>query len=140
MATTYKIKVSVSVDDLIPAMGFTPTEFDSADEKKKFLRNLCRWIEQGFPQQRFLGRKDLYHHLHLHMGHIAHYNRYGFFDVWFSTDPKRLNFVDYHQFGRGGGHYGDPRFTFSDVSRVFQLWLRANDVADQMRSLAFAGV
>jgi hypothetical protein len=135
-----KLKITTPITDLIPENGFTPTEFYNECQKAKFLRDLCKWIENGMPEKRFLTRKDLYHHLHLHMGHIAHYDKFGFYDVWFSSSTKRIEFIEYHADDRSMGTWGSPAFTFSDVAKVFRIWLRANDIAGQLRTIAYSCV
>lgn len=54
-------------------------------------------------------------------GHIAHCNRRGFYEEWFSSDRRKWNFVEpltEH------GSCGDPSFTFSDVEEAVQKKVR----------------
>lgn len=57
-------------------------------------------------------------------GHIAHYNRDGFYQTWFRSPTSRLAFLCNVAEWRC---YGDPRFTFSDVERVLAAWVLSTD-------------
>jgi hypothetical protein len=54
-------------------------------------------------------------------GHIAHFNRQGFFETFFTTTADKVRF-----FRMTLAHpcFGDPTFTCSDVERALQGWLR----------------
>jgi hypothetical protein len=112
-------------------LSFTATKFDSAEEKAKVLTALKKFIKAGTPEERFT--KKLYHHLSLHFSHIAHTNEIGFFDTWFSTPYKRLAFLKKH---RDSIIYGDPAYTWSDVQKALQEWLKENPgVVDDLQEL-----
>lgn len=97
---------------------FTATEFDSAEEKAKFANKLADFLLSGCPRRKFT--QWLYEHLSGHFnGHIAHYDANGFYSAWFETPEGREKFlrrmVDYPC-------YGEPQYTFCDVSRAMQAW------------------
>ncbi len=97
------------------AAQFTPTEYDTAETKAKFANALLNFIDKGCPAN--LWTKVLYNRLSLCFGHIAHYNQYGFFDVWFSTPQARAEFIKHLL---AYGCFGSPEYTYSDVERALQ--------------------
>ena len=54
-------------------------------------------------------------------GHIAHYDRSGFYDTWFTQARHRAAFVE--KTLRWPCH-GDPEFTFSDAEYAIQQMMR----------------
>lgn len=108
------------------AEDFTSTEFDSAAQKAAFLKRLCRWIVDGMPKEEFVRtNKPLYYHLSLHFGHIAHYNRFGFWETWFSTPQARYEFLLEHLRPR---YPGLPQYTWVDVENVLGDWIRNSGI------------
>lgn len=99
------------------AAQFVPTEWDSAAEKAAFANWFVRFVEGGFKETVFY--KKRYTRLSMMFGHIAHYNRAGFYSVWFETPDAQHLFL-----ARVVGRtiYGDPAYTYSDVERVLQAW------------------
>jgi len=101
------------------ACVFCPTKWDSAEQKKKFMKHFLRFAEKGFPESLF--PKWFYQRLSNTFGHIAHYNRAGFYGTFFTTPKGRVDFLriclDYPC-------YGDPAYTYSDVERAIQDALR----------------
>ena len=59
---------------------------------------------------------------------IAHYNRGGFWDTFFTSTADKVRFlritVQYPC-------YGDPAWTFSDVEQAVQAWLKAEGTLEQ---------
>jgi len=100
------------------ASQFTPTQWDSADDKACFANHFVKFITSGFDQKHFTDR--FYRRLSNTFGHIAHYNRHGFWETFFTTTEDRVRFLEITQ-----GHpcYGDPEWTYSDVERTLQNWL-----------------
>ena len=97
------------------------TEFYTAENKSRFGINLLRFVSSGFKAHRFT--KSLYTQLSMCFGHIAHYNRGGFYTTWFSSSAKQRSWVEYIS------EYvpcGDPEYTFSDLERMFKAWLTMN--------------
>jgi len=97
---------------------FTATEWDTSEDKERVFQQFTRLVGGGFQIEQF--PKTFYRKLSCMFGHIAHYNRDGFYDAQFSTPERRENFIRQalqHQC------YGDPAFTYSDVERELQVWL-----------------
>jgi hypothetical protein len=67
--------------------------------------------------------ESLYNRLSMCFGHIAHYNRTGFYETWFTSDADRLRFLRH---SLDWPCWGDPEFTFCDVERAIQqeIWKR----------------
>lgn len=105
---------------------FLPTRFASADEKAAFANNLMRFIETGCRSQDFT--QHLYNRLSMTFGFIAHYDRRGFSDTYFTTAEDKMRFLR-----KIVSHpcYGDPKYTFSDVEWA----IREHIVASNLLSL-----
>ena len=104
---------------IFSASQFTPTQWDTAEDKAKFANHLVRFIESGFKQPLFY--KWFYRRLSMTFGHIAHYNSYHFYTVFFQSPEGKRNFLN--SLLTGGG-YGDPAFTYSDVEKVIKEYVR----------------
>ena len=116
--------------NIFEASQFVGTKWDSADVKAKFANDLAKFVLSGFDEERFT--QSLYRRLSLTFGHIAHYDKYGFWHTWFLTPQKCVRWVDYileHVI------YGDPEYTYSDVERAFKKWLQTADLGE-LRQLA----
>jgi hypothetical protein len=61
---------------------FTPTKFSTAEQKATFANQLIAFIAAGFPEKKFT--KALYERLSTCFGFIAHLNRNGFFETFFT--------------------------------------------------------
>ena len=105
---------------------FTPTQWDSAADKLRFANQFVKFAERGFRRADF--PKWFYNRLSLTFGHIAHYNHEGFWDTWF-TSTRRI--VDFLYSTRNYGVCGDPAWTYSDVERALQAWLLKSGLSDQ---------
>lgn len=104
---------------LFAAEQFTPTKWDTAAQKAKFANHFVRFVEGGFKPTLFYDW--FYKRLSNCFGHIAHYNRGGFYGTWFKTLPGRRDFlVNATKFPC----YGDPTFTYSDVERALAAWIK----------------
>jgi len=73
-------------------MEFRDVEFMPAKEKGLVLKQWERFIESGFERKYFTNR--LYNHLIQHCSFIAHYNRGGFYDTYFSEKRNTGKFID----------------------------------------------
>lgn len=102
---------------------FTSTEHTPAKQKAEFANRLATFVLNGFPAGEFTNL--LYTKLSNCFGHIAHYNREGFYGVWFATPEKQAAFIK-HTLDRKP--VGDPKFTFVDVEAAFQEWLKAQNI------------
>lgn len=98
---------------------FVATKFKTANDKAMFGNRLIDFLLGGCQESMFT--EKLYGQLMHCFGHIAHYNRRGFYDEWFSSDRRKWNFVEVLT-----EHCpcGDPRFTFSDVEEAIQKKVR----------------
>ncbi|MDX4028334.1 hypothetical protein [Aliarcobacter skirrowii] len=67
-------------------IDFKDEEFMSAKEKAKIYKNFISFLNNHFKESCFT--KNLYNHLHLHCGFIAHYNIKGFYAEYFNTPAK----------------------------------------------------
>jgi hypothetical protein len=97
---------------------FTPTKFNTAEDKASFANAFVQFVESGFDQRRFTDK--LYRRLSNTFGHIAHFNRLGFWETFFTTTGDKVRFLE---IVLSYPCYGDPAWTFSDVERALQSWL-----------------
>lgn len=104
---------------------FTPTQWETSEQKQKFARHFIRFVMGGFKWTVF--PNWFYTRLSTCRGHIAHYSRAGFYNTWFSDRNQRSDFIK-HWANMDGRHpiYGDPKFTYSDVEQFLQEWIRGN--------------
>ncbi len=70
---------------------FTDTEFMTAKEKAKVLKQWRTFLAHGCQRRHFT--KALYHHLTQHCGFHAHYNLDGFYIDYFDTGADRARFL-----------------------------------------------
>ena len=101
----------------IPA--FKATEFSTVEDKQKFAKHFKKFVESDFSEKLFY--RWFYTRLSGCFGFIAHYNKACFYDTFFvyqSTQREFLEQVLQHPC------YGDPEFTYSDVERHLQGWLK----------------
>jgi hypothetical protein len=111
-----------SIDDFT-ADRFTATAWEGAEAKVRFARDFVSFVESDFAPARFT--RSFYRRLSLTFGHIAHYDRLGFYDTFFTTTEDKVRFLR-----QTLDHpcYGDPALTYSDVERALQGWVRVNGV------------
>jgi len=110
---------------------FTPTEHSTSADKAKFGNALVAFIESDFDKKKFT--KVFYRRLSMTFGHIAHYNIHGFWSEWFETLPDRVKFlVNLTEWGC----YGTPEYTFCDVERAVQEWLRSSPILERAQRAA----
>jgi len=110
------------------ANQFTPTKWDTADDKAWFANNFVKFVESDFDQQHFTDR--FYRRLSNTFGHISHYNRLGFWETFFTTASDKLRFLE---ITLQHTCYGDPTWTYSDVERLLQGWLRGQQTLETFR-------
>ena len=103
-----------------PHNRFTPTQFSTPEDKAKFANHLVRFVQAGFPRTLF--PKWFYRQLSGMFGHIAHYDINGFYHEWFSTPDRKQKWIARVSTWRS---YGDPAWTYSDVEKVVQMWMRS---------------
>jgi hypothetical protein len=88
--------------------SFTATKWSTAEQKAKFANQLMTFIAADFPENKFT--KALYNRLSQCFGMIAHYNREGFIDTFFTDLPGKLRFL---KCLTQWPCYGSPEYTFS---------------------------
>jgi hypothetical protein len=86
-------------------MGVTPTfkdeRFMSAQEKLRVYRAWERFLKNGCSKAQFT--RELYHHFTQHCSFIAHYDRHGFYSVYFERiTPQLFRFFDQFDPGKPG--------------------------------------
>lgn len=107
---------------------FTATKWDTAKDKATFAIQFVRFVQSDFSAQQFTDK--FYRRLSNTFGMIAHYNRGGFWAEFFTTTTDKVRFLEQTL---AYPCYGDPAWTYSDVERAVQEWLRAEAVLDQYR-------
>src|SRR5271166_239045 len=107
---------------------FIATQWSTAEDKAKFANALMKFIAHEFPRHSF--SKALYQRLSNTFGHIAHYNKDGYYSVFFERDADKVVFLDQTL---GWPCYGDPTYTLCDVERAVQRRLRAANVIEVFR-------
>lgn len=80
---------------------FTDTRFVSAQDKRRVIKAWARFLKGGCRFEQFT--VALYEHLILHCSFIAHYNRHGFYDHYFTSPERKRQF--FSQFDRSQGCY-----------------------------------
>src|SRR5271169_2445 len=105
---------------------FTPTKWETANDKAAFANRFVRFVQSDFAAKHFT--EKFYRRLSNTFGHIAHFNRGGFWDTFFTSTADKVRFlkltVQYPC-------YGDPAWTFSDVEQAVQAWLKAEGTLEQ---------
>ena len=94
---------------------FTATQFDTAADKARFANHFVRFVDSGYKETLFYDW--FYRRLSMTFGHIAHYNRAGFYYHFFQDKNAQLYFMTAT---RQGGGYGDPAYTYSDVEKAIK--------------------
>lgn len=74
---------------------FEDEKFLSKEQKGKILKNWIRFIKSGFKKGNFTDA--IYQHLHLHCGFIAHYDRIGFYNEYFTDPQNTIRFIDHFE-------------------------------------------
>ena len=117
-----------------PAAQFTPTKWNTAEDKARMTKKLTKFILSGFQQPSFT--KEVYKRLSTMFGHIAEYDIQGFYSVWFEDDDACLNWAEnVIRGGVLGFVVGDPAWTWSDVEKTLQHWMRENRIIEQIQSI-----
>lgn len=99
------------------------------EDKQRYLYHFTRFVRADFKDTLF---PDWFYKQTSYMwGHIAHFNRGGFFNTWFSTTHQKVAFLERCSDPRC--IYGDPAYTYVDVERALLHWLKETDVLGQYR-------
>ena len=112
---------------------FTPTQWDTAQDKAAFAKQFVRFVRSEFAAKHFT--EKFYRRLSNTFGHIAHYNRGGFWEEFFTATADKVRFLE-----QALQHpcYGDPAWTYSDVERALQAWLEADCTLERYRKRSAA--
>ncbi len=92
-------------------------------------------MKSGF--KRTLFHKWFYNRLNGCFQHIAHYNREGFYGVWFETRQKQADFIK--KALRSPCH-GQPECTFCDAERIIQSWIDEKSIWHRLEGEALEQV
>nr|MBW4025724.1 hypothetical protein [Pseudomonadota bacterium] len=114
---------------------FTASKWDSAEKKAEFANKLCKFIAADFKESLFT--KAFYERLSMTFGHIAHYNREGFFGTYFENLAGKVEFLEHTL---QWPCFGDPEYTYSDVEQVIKARLRNSDLLDAYRAMRAAEI
>jgi hypothetical protein len=106
------IERAIVTPPLEPA-SFRPTRWSAAEDKAKFGNGLLRFIAKDMPKTLFTDL--LYQRLSNSFGHIAHYDKSGFYRHFFEATADKIAFL---RETLQHPCYGDPEYTFSDVERA----------------------
>jgi len=116
---------------------FTDVRFMTAAEKARVAKQWDVFLASDMSADKFT--RALYEHLHLHCGHIAHYDIHGFYAEWFAAPEQRIAFMrqwdsDYRtgRFGCAGSDYDDLHHVMHDslvkhADRIFALARHAEE-------------
>ena len=107
---------------------FTPTQWDIAKDKATFAKQFIRFVQSDFAAKHFTDK--FYRRLSNTFGHIAHYNRGGFWAEFFTTTADKVRFLEQ---ALQWPCFGDAAWTYSDVERALREWLRASGILNQYR-------
>jgi hypothetical protein len=110
--------------------NFTPTQWSTAQDKAAFAKQFVRFVQSDFATKYFTDR--FYRRLSNTFGHIAHYNRGGFWSEFFTSTADKVRFLEQTL---QWPCYGDPAWTYSDVERALQAWLRSDGTLERYRQL-----
>jgi hypothetical protein len=105
----------MKIEKIFTADQFTPTQWDTAQDKADFANRFMAFVKSDFPQSGFT--KKFYQRLSMTFGHIAHYNQEGFWQTFFTSTAQKVRFLILTM-----QHpcYGDPKYTYSDVEQAIQ--------------------
>lgn len=110
------------------ASQFTPTKWQTAEDKARFANQFVRSVKSDFAAKHFT--EKFYQRLCNTFGHIAHYSRTGFWDTFFNTTADKVRFLE---MTLRWSWYGDPAWTFGDVERALQAWLQEDGTLERYR-------
>lgn len=102
---------------------FEPVMFSGDDDlvaqKLRFCAHFVRFVEADCPWSLF--HEPFYRRLSMTFDHIAHVNRRGFYEKWFSSLARRVAFLEHTLTYRP---VGNPAWTYSDAETLLIWWLR----------------
>lgn len=104
--------------DVFVAEQFTPTKWATSADKARWANWFVRFVREDCSKALFF--QGAYDRLTNSFGHIAHYNRRGFFEEFFLNPAAKLRFLRCCLLHEA---VGDPAWTWSDVERQLQSWM-----------------
>ena len=111
-------------------MKYTATQWDTAEDKAKFVNHFIKFVRAGFPKSKF--NKKFYQRLSNTFGHIAHYNINGFWDTFFTTIEGKVRFLE---ITLNSPCYGDPAYTYCDAEKEIQRILKEENALELCRAI-----
>ena len=107
---------------------FTPTKWETAKDKAAFANRFVRFVQSDFAAKHFT--EKFYRRLSNTFGLIAHYNRGGFWETFFTSTADKVRFLEIAIRWSWGG---DPAWTYGDVERVLREWLQVDGTLERYR-------
>ena len=107
---------------------FTPTKWETAKDKAAFANRFVRFVQSDFAAKHFT--EKFYRRLSNTFGLIAHYNRGGFWETFFTSTADKVRFLEIAIRWSWGS---DPAWTYGDVERVLREWLQADGTLERYR-------
>ena len=104
---------------IFTADQFQGTKWSTAEDKAKFANHFIRFVEGGYKWTVF--PNWFYTRLSNCFGHIAHYNRLGFYETFFLDNADIGRFKQMTM----STVYGDPTWTYSDVEMALQKYFKS---------------
>jgi hypothetical protein len=98
---------------------FVPSKWDTAADKARFCNAFVRFVEGGFKLDQF--PETFYRRLSSCFGHIAHFNRDGFYETFFTDERGKLRFLE---MAAEHACYGQAEFSYSDAEMALRSWVR----------------
>jgi len=119
-------------DQTVPRQ-FVPTPYATREDKARFCQQFAEFVKSDFSWAKFSNR--LYRQLSVTFWYIAHYDKKGFWETFFTSAAGKARFVF---LTLANPCYGDPTLTFSDAERRIQDWLKIEGSLERYRALAEA--
>ncbi len=93
--------------------GFSDGQFMTAKQKERVSKAFDLFLKNNFKREYFT--KELYEHLHLHCGFIAHNSIDGFYGTYFEDPDDTVSFLEYLFVN----NYSLKQEAYEDVARAF---------------------
>ena len=110
------------------ASQFTPTKWESSEQKAKFANQFVDFVRSDFSLDKF--PVWFYQRLSSTFGHVPHYDRGGFVDTFFTSTARKIDFI---QTCLQYPCYGDPGWTYSDVEKSLHTWLVKEKILEKLK-------
>lgn len=111
------------------AVKFTATKFSTIADKKKFEEQFHKFVESDFSKAKF--PEWFYQRLSNTFGHIANFNRDGFYGRFFTSLEGKIQFIE-QSLAWNKCRLGDPAFTYVDVEGVIINWIKDAKILDSL--------